>query len=392
MITPSRGAEPTPGSPWFAPGNRESLELLARFPFVCPTTNLGLNPSRIEAADATLDGDAFVSRKSGSSPAVGRTSTVLLRSDHLCAYPVVDGIPILLSTERLVPADALDNEIFDLAGPKYAEAYVEMPFYNQGALAELDDADHSPMVELLQCPLALTPGQRAAFPDPTAVWLDAIFDSLAQEDVYRHLSPIQGRSAMQIGGKGLHALKFLLAGAAEAHVVSPMLGEVLLARAVAERIGLEDRIVCVVAVAEELPYADAVLDSIYAGGCAHHMVTDVAFPELRRVLRPDGRFGAVEPWRAPLYSLGTRLLGKREDAYCRPLDRARVRPLFTSFSAGAVIHHGALTRYALLALAKFGLNLSVSRVSRIVRWDDRLCSMVPGLRRLGSSVALLATA
>jgi hypothetical protein len=54
-----------------------------------------------------------------------------------------------------------------------------------------------------------------------------------------------------------------------------------------------------------------------------------------------------------------------------------------------LIHHGSLTRYPLLGLMKLGLD---SRLRTVWRWnkiDDAVCSIIPGMRSMGSSVSLL---
>ncbi len=42
-----------------------------------------------------------------------------------------------------------------------------------------------------------------------------------------------GARVLQVGGSGLHAVKFLLAGAAETWLVSPVHGELIFGRALA---------------------------------------------------------------------------------------------------------------------------------------------------------------
>jgi SAM-dependent methyltransferase len=185
-------------------------------------------------------------------------------------------------------------------------------------------------------------------------------------------------------------VKLLLAGAAEAWTISPMIGEARCAMALARAIGVADRLRCVTGIGEELPFADAVFDAVYSGGCVHHMTTQNAVPEAARILRPGGVFAAVEPWRAPPYAIGTKFLGKRESVHCRPLTEERVAPLRSSFAKVRVVRHGTLTRYPLLALEKLGLRCALTTVWRIHRGDDALCSLVPGLRRWGSCAALLA--
>src|SRR5574338_619544 len=47
-------------------------------------------------------------------------------------------------------------------------------------------------------------------------------------------------------------------------------------------------------------------------GCTPSGSCGPALRECARVLAPEGRFAAVEPWRGPLYGIGTALLGKRD--------------------------------------------------------------------------------
>ena len=101
-----------------------------------------------------------------------------------------------------------------------------------------------------------------------------------------------------------------------ATLVSPMPGELIFAQYQGQAYGVADRLRLVVGVAEELPFADRSIDVIFSGGSVHHMETSIALPECARVLRSGGRFAANDPWRAPLYALGTRLFGKRERTFC----------------------------------------------------------------------------
>ena len=139
--------------------------------------------------------------------------------------------------------------------------------------------------------------------------------------------------------------------------MTPMLGEIYCSIALAKEAGVLDRLRCVVGVAEEIPIADNMFDAVYSGGCVHHMTTELAMPEIARVLKPGGRFSSMDPWRAPFYAIGTKILGKREvNVFCRPLTRARVAPLFTSFREAKKEQYGTLTRYPVLALCKFGIS------------------------------------
>lgn len=317
------------------------------------------------------------------------TDTFLLRSDGAGAYPVVEGIPILMAPEMLVSAGNPISPLDTDADP-YREAYVEMGFYNSVATGMTSDLENSPHVQEAQRALG-----GAQF--PSLPWLEALYELPAQAEAYEFLSPIEGMTMLQVGGKGVQAVKFLLAGAKESWVLTPMLGEALHSRELADACGVGDRLRAVVGIAEEIPCPDASFDRVYSGGCIHHTTTDQALPEIKRVLTGDGRFAAVEPWRAPLYRLGTKVFGKREQAVlgkrekgilCRPMDDSRVAPLARTFDRASVSHHGTFTRYGLIALRKLGVRPKPETVDRIMRADDRLADKLSA-REFGSCVVLM---
>lgn len=341
-------------------------------------------------ADAAHAGvTKFAPRPRSGSPATatGLTPQVMLRSDGECAYPVIDGVPGLLAPEMLCPPG--EGPEFDLQEPRYAEAYEEMTHYNQLAALVMDQLPQSgPGLALKR----ILDGreQGAAFPVPYDLWIDAAYDAAAQFDCYNHLAPFHGKRILQLGGGGIHAVKFLLAGAAESWLVTPMKGECQLGTALAAWVGVKEQFHGTMGIAEELPFADESFDGIYIGGCLHHTVLELALAECRRVLVPGGGVAAQEPWRAPFYSIGTRIFGKREaGVYCHPLNKERLDPLFRIFESAEIVHHGALTRYPLLALRQVGIQVEVPFSRRLCALDDAIASLIPPLRRSGSSVAVL---
>ncbi|SRR6266403_1607872 len=368
----------------------------------CPLTHQELTAMPIEAARLRIArGEPLATRANlgHQSQPVGETETLLLRADGRAAYPVVDGVPILLAPEVLT--DPREPARFDLVTSHYAEAYNETPFYDAEATdkanqiitaSSLVDIPFDGLRRLGQIH-RLSTEDRADFPNPPLRWLAAGMDLGSEWDCYRHLAPVQNKNALQLGGTGGIAMMLLLAGAAEAVLLTPMLGEARLALKLALALGLSDRFHCVVGIAEEIPLPAASRDIAFSGGCVHHMTTELAFPEIARVLRPGGKFAAIEPWRAPLYGIGTRLFGKREsNPFCRPLTRDRVAPLFDAFPSAKYVQHGALTRYPMLAMQKLGARFSHETAWTVGRIDDSISSHIPGLRRFGSGVALLATA
>ena len=358
----------------------------------CPTTRLPLRRVDLATArEAINDARALATRSNGRTP-VGETATVLLRGDDQAAYPIVDGFPILLGPEVLTARPTT----FDLEHGRYAESYLETAFYDAEAAAKAEEIrrgslarSDSEVIRWLDGISRLPASARQDFPSPSALWLNDRMDLGANWDCYSHVGSMSGKRVLQIGGSGASVTGFMLAGASEGWLVTPMVGEARLAVAVAEAVGVH--VDCVVGIGEEVPFDDATFDVVFSAGCIHHMTTELAFPEIARVLRPGGRFAAIEPWRAPLYAIGTRIFGKRErNAFCRPLTRERVAPLFDAFAHASIVQHGALTRYPMLAAEKLGARFSPSAAWRVGRVDDAICSLL-GLRRFGSSIALLGT-
>lgn len=348
---------------------------------VCPVSHSPLIPADKEKVLETLG--PSVQRMDRYRSAVRNEeipNQLLLREDGSGAYPVVDGIPILMAPEMFVREGR--GGLLDTKRDPYREAYEEMEFYNAVATTARADITKSDAYEIVGNAV-----KGGAFPGPE--WLDASYELVAQAEAYAFMAPMDDMVALQMGGKGIHAVKFLLAGAHEAWLVTPMLGEAILGRDLAGAFGVADKFRSVVGIAEELPLADTYFDRAYSGGCVHHMITERAFPEIRRVLKPGGKFAAIEPWLAPLYKLGTKILGKRERGVnCRPLEADRITALYSTFDDPSVNHHGTFTRYGLIALGKAGIQPRNVTLEKVFRLDDRFATKL-SMRHRGSSVALM---
>lgn len=336
----------------------------------CPDTGLSLRLVSLDEAEQAVG--SSLSPRAGGQPA---PESVLLREDGAVAYPVVDGLPVLMTPEQLA---SIAPEP-DLRDTRWAEAYDEMTFYNSEALVAIERGIAAQAVEIPA--LAQNPWPRG--------WVDAPYDAVSQLEALEFLGHPKGKSVLQVGGKGMHAMLALLGGADEAWLVTPMLAEAQYARALAERLGLDDQFTAVVGIAEQIPIADGIFDSAYLGGCMHHMSLGFAVPELARVLAPGGRLAAVEPWDTFLHRYGTRMIGKREaNAHCRPLDDAIYGPMTETFGRDWEIrNHGPFLRYMALARQKLlGRQLTPSAGLRMTEIDDRL----PLPKRAGGSAAVLA--
>jgi SAM-dependent methyltransferase len=236
---------------------------------------------------------------------------------------------------------------------------------------------------------------------PLTSWLDTTTDGAAQADVYIHLSrSIVGGRVLQLGGTGQAALKMLAGGAAHAVLLTPSEVEARLAERVADELGLADRFTTAIGFAESIPLDDESVTAVISEGCLHHTDTTEAFRECFRVLVTGGRFGAFDPWKARLYTLGTQLVGRRnqrvfgkrdKSVNCRPIDRDRLVDLAAVFPVSEVRLHGAITRYPSIVWGRYGNPLSVAAAYRMTRVDDRISSQIPALARNGSSCAVLAT-
>jgi len=365
-------------------------DFVAQGVVVCPESKQRLSYCNVaELNDQSLRGQVFGTAIPAESKLFEQTPSVLLREDAQRAYPVVDGIPVLLVPEMFVsPGFRCD---ISLAQPKYAEAYKEIKGYNAIALNELENIRTSDDYHRIEAIRQVPEQERLFFPDPWEIWLDAVYDSAAQMDAYQHVAPVIGKRLLQVGGKGLHAVRFLLAGAAECWLITPVLGEIRFSMELARLADVAEGLHCVLGIAEELPFQSEYFDAIYSGGCIHHTETSSAFPECARTLKGSGKFAAMDPFRTFIYTVGTALFGKRgvDHASCQPLTKKRLEPFHEAFRDSRVIHHGTMLRYPLLLLHKLGFPSSLSTARLFNRLDDGFCSMIPGLRRMGGSIALL---
>ncbi len=301
-------------------------------------------------------------------------------------YPVIGEFPVLIFPEKILRIG--DTEKVDLKSPQYQEAYTEMAHYNRAGETASGSIDEK-QIKLYMAGCAHPNHARACkFPRPPEVWVDALHDSVSQFEAYDYLAPMPGKKFLQLGGSGTHAVKALIGGASIAVLLTPMLQEAEYARVLAEHLGVADRLYCVIAVGEELPFKSNSFDSIYSGGCLHHMRTEMALGEMYRILTEKGRFSCVDPWKTLLHKIGTRVFGKREaDVFCRPIDPIRLAPI-SIFPNHRITRHGPFLRYIFLALDKVGIRLTPKAMMRVTVLDDKIGSIFGLTEKFGGSIVI----
>jgi uncharacterized protein YbaR (Trm112 family)/SAM-dependent methyltransferase len=359
------------------------LDLLA-----CPRTHAPLRAARSDSVAALQP----IRRAGFEAPQVGVTETLLVTQPGDLAYPVSDGFPALMWPEVLL-ANGRDEEV-DLKDARYHEAYAEMEFYNPVAYANAQNIPSTNIYKEMSRLAGASDEQKCTFPEPHGLWVSPNFDIQATIDCDEYIAPVTNKIALQLGGSGSQAIRLLMAGASEAILVTPMAGEAELAWRTAEALGIGNRLSCVLGVGEEIPLRAEAVDIISSQGCMHHMRLDLAFAEIHRVLKPGGRFTAMDPFRAPLYGIGTALLGKREQGilnrsksiFCHPITMERLARMKELFPDHVVHNHGPVLRYVLLALNKFGLRPSPEVFFRVSKLDDRLGRLLGLGPHWGSSV------
>jgi SAM-dependent methyltransferase/uncharacterized protein YbaR (Trm112 family) len=348
---------------------------------VCPRTRQPLlREANIDTAARWMEAKGFspITRRGMQGPRFETFDEVLLTADGMIAFPVVDQFPALMWPDSIIH-NGVQAEV-DLSDRTYAEAYSEMAYYNPVGAQRADTLFSSSLYRDFQALAKRADETGPGFPDPLDLWIESAHDSGAQIDVYRYLAPLIDKTFLQLGGDGRHAVKALLAGAGQAVLITPMIGEAEFAYALAESVGVDDRLSCVLGLGEEMPFMDGTFDAIYSPGCLHHMRLDIVLPEIRRVLQIGGRFAAHEPWRAPVYGIGTWLFGKREhglfnrtqSVFCSPITHQRLASLSDVFPVHIVQNHGPVLRYPMIVLDKLGLRLPTRRMIKIAEADDHI--------------------
>ena len=251
-------------------------------------------------------------------------------------------------------------------------------------------ARHDELLALLTPLLA----HRGRWGEPMHLWLDNLYDSVPQREIYEHLAPTitGGGVVLQMGGTGKEAVKALLGGAGRAVHVTPVAQEAALTRRLAVELGVARSLTVLIGTGERLPVASGSIDAYLSERCLHHTDVARALREARRVLRPGGRFAAADPWHARLHGITRAVFDRQPPGLdCVPLDPRRLAALPELFAHSQVRLHGALVRYPVIALLRLGVPLRRPLIERLTEYDDRVSAHFAMLRRNGSGAAVLAS-
>ncbi len=325
-----------------------------------------------------------------------RLTALLSTPDGETIYSEVDEIPQLMERLALRRSGAPGG----IAAQRLDEVDEEVAIYDslaqdqRGALEEACLALFGPRL----CRLGQGGHAAGPFPDPPELWVDSISSADSQYVAYRHLAPLRGRTFLQLGGSGSHAVKALLGGAAQAALLSPSQEEILLGRAIARRFGVEQRFIGIRGIGERIPVAPGVVDCVYGGGCLHHTEVDLSLPEIARVLPRGGTASFVDPRANAVYRSWSRIAprirfcGDEEGTHDHPLDIGRVRELSRQhFAQSELYESGGPLRYGLvLAVRVTKIPVPARLTGPALRLERRAMRRL-GLGALYNTVTLLLT-
>lgn len=328
-----------------------------------------------------------------------KIETGLVTSDQQTFYPIVEGIPQLLAPEGIPLNGDASQSFIDIKLIQYREPYAEMNSYDDISSHHINAGDaESALGGVMRDDIRMDAEggvYTGTFPEPAEVWLDAKGCLLAQESAYKYLTPLSDTRILQIGGHGSHLIKFLLAGAREAWLVSPMIVELRRAMLLSRRFGFEERFFAVQGIAEELPTQDDFFDRIYSGGCLHHTVMEMTGPEVHRVLKPDGKASFVDPimtvpyrmFVKPFYSRG---IGRVDNAECSPILKEKASAFIKHFNNGSLNGYRTFVHFPLIMATRYlKFDLSIPTIKRIEQIDRAGGNLFPFVRDKFSPIACL---
>ena len=273
---------------------------------------------------------------------------------------------------------------------------LEAKSWPEWALKEQTDGRLPPMSGYLRPGTPVAPSTQGGFPHPASLWIAKRSTARRTSSIweFEHLAPMQGKTVLQLGGEGEYAVKFLLAGAAQAYCLDPSLETLKLGKRTAEAYGVDSKLEFVRGMAERLPFPDDFFDAIYGNAVLHHTMVNLAAREIYRVLKPGGRASFHDPLEEyALARLARKYLpypGKGDEGVDRPHTYQIVGDFIRTFEYGEY-RESELFGVPIELVRRLGRRgpLVSARLARLLApVDDYLVRRVRPLRRFCKAVAI----
>jgi SAM-dependent methyltransferase len=213
-------------------------------------------------------------------------------------------------------------------------------------------------IEIPRFPLTVKIHENAkrTFPYPTEKWgfLPQVGRILEGLDWHE-------KRVLQLGGSGMNAVKFAIAGSFPVLLIDPSLETLKLALNRVEAYEVESSVCVIQAIAEEMPFPDNFFDIVFAGNVLHHTLLEKSAREIYRVLKPGGTLCFIEPFEGSSLFKFFRIIlpypgkEKRTSRYEYPLTWKDLRLLTNTFDGNDYLYFGvfmAITEYLVRLVGK----------------------------------------
>lgn len=151
---------------------------------------------------------------------------------------------------------------------------------------------------------------------------------------------------------------------------------------------VENKIIAEVRSAHDTKYPDNFFDAVLAVGVLHHLKLDYAVAEIKRILKPGGKFVFLEPvinhplieflkWKTPLHRYLSLPTASKFEKSLEKNDIECIKSIFPNTK---------ISKFRLFAMLESKLNDDRQKIYRLYFLDYIIFSIIPFLRRFASAV------